>query len=141
MPDHPGTLRSGQESVEITRLDIDHILHRRGAGLGNGGLGRLAACYLDSLSTLNVPAIGYGIRYEYGIFDQRIENGRQVEITDKWLRNGNPWEIGQLNISYPVNFGRYTESYTDDQRKFRVRWNPDFEVRGIAYDTPVPGYR
>jgi glycogen phosphorylase len=110
-------------------------------GLGNGGLGRLAACYMDSLATLNVPAIGYGIRYEFGIFDQAIRDGWQVELTDKWLRFGNPWEIVRSEISFDVPLGGRTESYVDDQGRARVRWRPDRVVRGIAYDTPVPGYR
>lgn len=131
-----------RKAVEMLGLKFDHILHQEEEpGLGNGGLGRLAACYLDSLSTLNIPAIGYGIRYEYGIFDQRIENGRQVEVTDKWLRYGNPWEIEQLDINYPVNFGGYTESFTDEQGNYRSKWIPAFQVKGIAYDSPVPGFR
>ncbi len=109
-------------------------------GLGNGGLGRLAACYIDSLATLMVPAIGYGIRYEFGIFDQAIRDGWQVEMTDKWLRFGNPWEIGRSEISFDVMFGGRTETY-DDQGRHRVRWLPEKVVKGIAYDTPVPGYR
>ena len=109
-------------------------------GLGNGGLGRLAACYMDSLATLQVPAIGYGIRYEFGIFDQAIRDGWQVEMTDKWLRFGNPWEIGRSEISFDVMFGGHTEAY-DDHGRYRVRWVPEKVVKGIAYDTPVPGYR
>ena len=109
-------------------------------GLGNGGLGRLAACYMDSLATLKVPAIGYGIRYEFGIFDQAIRDGWQVEMTDKWLRFGNPWEIGRSEISVDVMLGGHTEAY-DDQGRYRVRWVPERVVKGIAYDTPVPGYR
>jgi len=110
-------------------------------GLGNGGLGRLAACFLDSLATLNVPAIGYGLRYEFGIFDQVIRDGWQVEITDKWLRFGNPWEIVRSEIAVDVKLGGRTEHYRDDQGHYRVRWIPDRVVRGIAFDTPVPGYR
>jgi glycogen phosphorylase len=110
-------------------------------GLGNGGLGRLAACYMDSLATLNVPAIGYGIRYEFGIFDQAIRDGWQVELTDKWLRFGNPWEIVRSEITYDVNFGGRTESYSDEKGRRRVRWHPEEVVKGVAYDTPVPGYR
>jgi len=109
-------------------------------GLGNGGLGRLAACYMDSLATLNVPAIGYGLRYEFGIFDQVIRDGWQVEITDKWLRFGNPWEIVRSEVTFDVPLGGRTEHYRDDQGQFRVRWIPDRVVRGIAYDTPIPGY-
>jgi starch phosphorylase len=108
--------------------------------LGNGGLGRLAACYMDSLATLNVPAIGYGIRYEFGIFDQAIRDGWQVERTDKWLRFGNPWEIVRTEVTYDVCFGGRTEAYHDAQGNYRVRWIPERMVKGVAYDTPVPGY-
>jgi starch phosphorylase len=110
-------------------------------GLGNGGLGRLAACYLDSLATLERPAIGYGIRYEFGIFDQQIRDGWQAEVTDKWLRRGNPWEIAKPAVAYYVNWGGHTEPYTDDQGRYRVRWVPYREVKGTAYDTPIQGYR
>ena len=89
-------------------------------GLGNGGLGRLAACYLDSLATLERPAIGYGIRYEFGIFDQEIHDGWQVEKTDNWLANGNPWEIAKPDVHYPVNWGGHTEHYADDAGNDRV---------------------
>ena len=89
-----------RKAIEMLELDFNIILHQEEEpGLGNGGLGRLAACYMDSLSALGVHAIGYGIRYEYGIFDQQIVEGKQIEISDKWLRNGNPWEILQPNIS------------------------------------------
>jgi glycogen phosphorylase len=110
-------------------------------GLGNGGLGRLAACYLDSLATLEVPAIGYGIRYEFGIFDQEIRDGWQVERTDQWLRLGNPWEIARPEITYEVGFGGRTEPYEDEQGCYRVRWVPHRTVKGVAYDTPILGYR
>jgi len=110
-------------------------------GLGNGGLGRLAACYLDSLATLEVPAIGYGIRYEFGIFDQEIRDGWQVEVTDKWLQKGNPWEIVRPDVSFYVSFGGHTEAFTDAQGGYRVRWVPANQVKGVACDTPVQGYR
>ena len=110
-------------------------------GLGNGGLGRLAACYMDSLATLDVPAIGYGIRYEFGIFDQAIRDGWQVELTDKWLRFGNPWEIVRSEVTFDVGFGGRSERYSDEQGHDRVRWRPEKVVKGVAYDTPVPGYR
>ncbi len=110
-------------------------------GLGNGGLGRLAACYLDSLATLQIPAIGYGLRYEFGIFDQQIRDGWQVEITDKWLRRGNPWELVRSDVSFHVKFGGHTEAFTDEQGRYRVKWCPAREVKGVAYDTPVVGYR
>ncbi len=129
-------------AVESLGLDLNSILNEEEEpGLGNGGLGRLAACFLDSLSSLSVPAVGYGIRYEYGIFDQKIENGEQVEITDKWLRFGNPWEIAQPHISYKVKFGGSTHAYTDEEDNYIVKWLAKDEVRGIAYDTPVPGYK
>jgi starch phosphorylase len=96
---------------------------------------------MDSLATLNVPAIGYGIRYEFGIFDQAIRDGWQVELTDKWLRFGNPWEVVRSDVSFDVKFGGRTESFLDEQGRYRVRWHPETVVKGIAYDTPVPGYR
>jgi len=110
-------------------------------GLGNGGLGRLAACYMDSLSTLEIPAIGFGIRYEFGIFDQLIRDGWQVEITDKWLQWGNPWEIARPEGAIDVSFGGHTEMYTDEAGNSRVRWIPGHVVKAIPYDTPILGYR
>jgi starch phosphorylase len=110
-------------------------------GLGNGGLGRLAACYLDSLASLEIRAIGYGIRYEFGIFDQEIRDGWQVERTDEWLHKGNPWELARPEITYHVNFGGRTEPYKDEQDRYRVRWIPHRIVKGVAYDTPILGYR
>ncbi|HER62562.1 MAG TPA: glycogen/starch/alpha-glucan family phosphorylase, partial [Desulfobacteraceae bacterium] len=123
-------------------IDIEELIEQEEEpGLGNGGLGRLAACFLDSLATLKRPAIGYGIRYEFGIFDQIIKNGWQVEITDKWLRFGNPWEIVRPEDTCQVGFGGRTEFYTDSQGKYRVRWIPDLMVNGVPYDTPIPGYQ
>jgi starch phosphorylase len=110
-------------------------------GLGNGSVGRLAACCMDSLATLGIPAIGYGVRYEFGAFDQEIRDGYQVEMTDKWLRPGNPWEIPRPEITYNVNLGGRTESYYDKRNCFRVRWIPKFSTKGAAYDTPIAGYR
>jgi glycogen phosphorylase len=109
-------------------------------GLGNGGLGRLAACYLDSLATLERPAIGYGIRYEFGIFNQEIHDGWQIEKTDNWLVNGNPWEIAKPDVNYLVKWGGYAEHYTDDAGQDRVRWVPGRLLKGVAYDTPIQGY-
>jgi starch phosphorylase len=117
------------------------VEHEEEPGLGNGGLGRLAACYLDSLSTLEIPAIGYGIRYEFGIFDQEIRDGGQVEVADRWLRWGNPWEIARPDTCYSVGFGGHTEGSHDAQGRYRVRWIPETHVLGQAYDTPVLGYR
>ena len=110
-------------------------------GLGNGGLGRLAACFLDSLTTINVPAIGYGIRYEFGMFEQQIRDGWQFEATDKWLRLGNPWEIARPELTFRVKLGGHTEHFHDEKGTHNVRWIPDMEVKGVAYDTPVPGYQ
>ncbi|CDO87666.1 glycogen/starch/alpha-glucan phosphorylase [Mycobacterium triplex] len=109
-------------------------------GLGNGGLGRLAACYLDSLATLERPAIGYGIRYEFGIFDQEIHDGWQVEQTDNWLDRGNPWEIAKPDVNYLVKWGGYVEHYTDEAGHDRARWVPGLLLKGVAYDTPIQGY-
>ncbi|MBV4356767.1 glycogen/starch/alpha-glucan phosphorylase [Pinibacter aurantiacus] len=131
-----------KKAIEQLGINLNDVLEQEEEpGLGNGGLGRLAACYLDSLATLQVPAVGYGIRYEFGIFDQYIRDGWQVEATDKWLRNGNPWEIVKPELNYTVKLGGHTESYTDDKGKYRVKWIPASEIKGIAYDTPVPGYK
>ena len=110
-------------------------------GLGNGGLGRLAACFMDSLSTLNVPAIGYGLRYEFGIFRQEIQDGWQIEKSDKWLQYGNPWEIPISDASFEVKFGGHTETWRDESDRLHWRWVPSQSVKGIPYDTPIPGYR
>jgi starch phosphorylase len=129
-----------QAVTELGR-DLDHIVEQEPEpGLGNGGLGRLAACYLDSLATLGVPAIGYGIRYEFGIFQQRIHDGWQVELTDHWLLHGNPWEIRRPNEGVNVGFGGHTEGWTDSLGRYRVRWVPASVVRGIPYDTAILGY-
>jgi starch phosphorylase len=122
-------------------VDLDEVVAQEDEpGLGNGGLGRLASCYMDSLASLGIPAIGYGIRYEFGIFDQVIRDGWQVETTDKWLRNGNPWEIVRPEIAYDVKLGGHTESFTDEHGRYNVRWIPSHVVKGVAYDTPIIGY-
>ena len=137
-----GIYDPAREAVGRLKLDFDELLaQEEEPGLGNGGLGRLAACFMDSLSTLEVPAIGYGIRYEFGIFDQEIRDGWQVEVTDKWLRLGNPWEIPRPEITFDVKLGGHTEHYRDEQGRQRVRWIPARVVKGVAYDTPVTGYR
>jgi starch phosphorylase len=110
-------------------------------GLGNGGLGRLASCFMDSLATLDVPAIGYGIRYEYGIFDQQIRDGWQVETTDKWLRLGNPWALERPEDAFEVKMGGRTERHADANGRIRVLWIPQRVVRGVPHDTPILGYR
>lgn len=121
--------------------DFDEVLAcEEEPGLGNGGLGRLAACYLDSLATLQRPAVGYGIRYEFGIFDQEIRDGWQVEKTDNWLADGNPWEIVKPELNYRVGWGGRTESYIDERDRYRVRWIPQRAVKGVYYGTPIQGY-
>ncbi|MDD2598691.1 MAG: glycogen/starch/alpha-glucan phosphorylase [Kiritimatiellae bacterium] len=137
-----GLTKNTLQAMEELELNLSVLLEQEEEpGLGNGGLGRLASCYLDSLSTLGIPAVGYGIRYEFGIFDQTIQDGWQVEITDKWLRYGNPWEIVRPEIAYNVKFGGSTQRVTDSQGRDSVHWHPQSVVKGVAYDTPILGYR
>ncbi len=131
-----------QQAVQESGLNLEELIDiEEEPGLGNGGLGRLAACFMDSLSTLEIPAIGYGIRYEFGIFDQEIKDGWQVEITDKWLQLGNPWEIARPEAGVEVKLGGHTENYIDGKDNYRVRWVPGNIVKGIPYDTPILGYQ
>lgn len=118
---------------EIEQAELD-------AGLGNGGLGRLAACFLDSCATLGLPVLGYGLRYEYGMFHQRIVDGRQVEEPDHWLADGYPWEVERPEFRQLVRFGGRTETSTDEQGRLKVRWRDTQDVLAIPYDVPVPGY-
>ena len=137
-----GIYKQVSQAVSDLGLDLKQLIaQEEEPGLGNGGLGRLAACYMDSLSTLDIPALGYGIRYEFGIFDQTIRDGWQVETTDKWLQKGNPWEIVRPEIAYYVNGGGHTEHYHDEKGRQRVKWVPDRVIKGVAYDTPISGYR
>lgn len=131
-----------KQAIDELGLDFDELLEQEEEpGLGNGGLGRLAACYLDSLATLEIPALGYGIRYEFGIFDQGIRDGWQIESTDKWLRYGNPWDVARPEWAVEVKLGGHTEGYTDESGRYRVRWVPFQLVIGVPYDTPILGYR
>lgn len=131
-----------RQAVEESGLNLQELIDsEEESGLGNGGLGRLAACYMDSLSSLEIPAIGYGIRYEFGIFNQEICDGWQVESTKKWPQYGNPWEVVRSEASVAVNFGGHTESYTDECGAYRVHWIPDYVVKGVPYDTPILGYK
>jgi starch phosphorylase len=130
-----------RQAISELGLNFDELLAQEDEpGLGNGGLGRLAACYLDSLATLEIPALGYGIRYEFGIFQQEIADGWQVERTDKWLRYGNPWEIARPEWVQPVKFGGRTEHVSDEHGRRSVRWLPGRIVNGVPYDTPILGY-
>ena len=136
-----GIQQQVQRAVESVGLRLDDLLlQEEEPTLGSGGLGRLAACYLDSLATLQIPAIGYGIRYEYGMFKQEIRDGWQVEKSDNWLHYGNPWEIPRPKLAFDVKLGGRTEHYTDDKGSYRVRWVADRVVRGVAYDMPVVGH-
>ena len=110
------------------------------AGLGNGGLGRLAACFLDSLATMHLPGFGYGIRYEYGMFSQSIENGYQIERPDTWLRYGNPWEFARTEVFYRIQFRGHVAAHHDGQGRLLHQWLDTEDVMAMAFDTPIPGY-
>ena len=125
---------SGLDLASLAELEPD-------AGLGNGGLGRLAACFLDSLATLRIPASGYGIRYEFGIFEQAIRDCRQVELPDEWLKFGSPWEVPRPERTYPVDFYGYVQEHRDAAGRHRARWVETQPVLGMAYDVPIVGYR
>ncbi len=131
-----------RQVVSESGLDIADLIDQEpDPGLGNGGLGRLAACFLDSLANLEMPAIGYGIRYEFGIFHQALRDGWQAEIPDNWLMFQNPWEIDRPEDSVIVKLGGHTEVYRDEQGYTKVSWIADRKVKAIPYDTPVPGYK
>lgn len=136
-----GMLDKMRTASEESGLQFDELVeHEEEPGLGNGGLGRLAACYLDSMATHDIPSIGFGIRYEFGIFDQIIRDGWQVEVADRWLHFGNPWEVARPEQGVIVKFGGRTYTYQDEHGHFSVRWDAEREVLGIPYDTPIPGY-
>jgi starch phosphorylase len=130
-----------REALSDLELDIDRIRElEMDAALGNGGLGRLAACFLDSMATMGLPGYGYGIRYEYGMFTQRIEDGNQVEHPDSWLRYGNPWDFPRPEVLFPVKFGGRVVQFKNDQNKIHFHWIDTEDVMAMACDTPVPGY-
>jgi starch phosphorylase len=124
----------GLDLEELTDVEQD-------AGLGNGGLGRLAACFIDSCATLQLPVTGYGLRYEYGMFSQTIVNGEQVEEPDHWLRNGNIWEIQRLEYTQRIKFGGHTESHIDENGNKRSCWVDTHDILAVPFDTPIPGYQ
>ncbi|MGC2619033.1 MAG: glycogen/starch/alpha-glucan phosphorylase [Acidobacteriaceae bacterium] len=137
-----GIYDEAEQAMQQLGLDLHTLIEQEGEpGLGNGGLGRLASCFMDSLATLDIPAIGYGIRYEYGIFDQQIRDGWQVESTDNWLRLGNPWALERPEDAFEVKMGGRTERHTDAKGKLHVHWVPQRVVRGVPHDTPILGYR
>ena len=137
-----GIRNQTQQAMMDLSLDLEEIeAEELDAGLGNGGLGRLAACFMDSCATLDLPVIGYGIRYEYGMFHQHIEDGYQVEDPDHWLQDGYPWEIERQEYTQRVQFGGRCEHYIDAQGTPRVRWVESDDVLAIPYDIPISGYR
>jgi len=132
---------STTEALKKLGLELEEIVEQEhDAGLGNGGLGRLAACFLDSCATLQLPVMGYGLRYEYGMFRQKIENGYQMEEPDHWLRIGNPWEIERQEFIVRVKFGGHTEHQTDEHGNTHVNWVHSHDVLAVPYDMPIPGY-
>jgi glycogen phosphorylase len=131
-----------EQALASLGIRLDDVLEEEAEpGLGNGGLGRLASCFMDSLATLKIPAVGYGIRYEYGIFRQLIVNSEQQEVPDHWLQFGNPWEFVRPEQTVRVGFGGKVESYADDHGSYRAKWQPSAVVIGTPYDTLIPGYR
>ncbi len=139
---YTGTTELARQALAELGYDLDALIELEPEpGLGNGGLGRLAACFLDSMATLGIPCVGYGIRYEFGIFKQSFRDGWQAESPDEWLYHGNPWEFEQPDRLVQVGFGGATERYTDAQGRDRVRWTPGETVLGEPYHTLVPGFR
>jgi len=136
-----GIYDEARRAVRELGLNFEEILgQEEEPGLGNGGLGRLAACFLDSMATLEIPSLGYGIRYEFGIFAQDIVDGQQVELTDKWLRCGNPWELPRPEWAVEVMLGGRTHHFTDHSGRHRAQWIPSLTVIGTPFDTPILGY-
>src|SRR5438552_3299826 len=135
-----GLYETARDGLKMLNLEMPHVLEEEiDAGLGNGGLGRLAACFLDSMATLDIPGYGYGIRYEFGMFDQEIKEGWQVEKPDEWLRLGNPWEMPRPEYGVPVRFGGQVEDRQENGH-FKVHWTGGEQVVGMPYDTPIAGF-
>ncbi|MFZ4858029.1 MAG: glycogen/starch/alpha-glucan phosphorylase [Desulfuromonadaceae bacterium] len=136
-----GIMEEWQTALKQMGIDVEELQEQEwDAGLGNGGLGRLAACFLDSMATMSLPAYGYGIRYEYGMFYQKIMNGAQAEFPDNWLRYGNPWEFDRQEHLHQIKFFGRVEHYQDDQGQTRYHWIDTTDVMALAYDFPIPGY-
>ncbi|HEY8035080.1 MAG TPA: glycogen/starch/alpha-glucan phosphorylase [Methylobacter sp.] len=137
-----GITDEATQAMHDLGIEIEELVDRElDAGLGNGGLGRLAACFIDSCATLQLPVLGYGLRYEYGMFTQTIVNGEQVEKPDHWLRYGNVWEVERLEYSLRIKLGGHTEIQTDEQGNRRVCWISTNDVLAVPFDTPIPGYK
>ncbi len=135
-------VNASDEALQALGVELGQVeAAEQDAGLGNGGLGRLAACFLDSCATLGLPVIGYGLRYQYGMFRQHMENGYQVEDPDPWLRDGFPWEIERIELARTIRFGGRTTSVTDAEGRRRRVWVETRDVLAIPYDVPIPGYR
>ncbi|MHC5067962.1 MAG: glycogen/starch/alpha-glucan phosphorylase, partial [Planctomycetota bacterium] len=132
-------VRAAMNDLGITWEDLAD--QEPDAGLGNGGLGRLAACFIDSCATLQLPVMGYGLRYEYGMFRQEFEHGHQQEEPDHWLENGNPWELVRPERTVTVRFGGHTEFFHTDGGRLAVRWVDTHDVHAVPYDVPIPGYQ
>jgi starch phosphorylase len=131
-----------KEAMQALGFDIEELRNCEvDAGLGNGGLGRLAACFLDSMATLGIPAHGYGIRFEYGIFNQKVINGYQVEFPDSWLSKGNPWEFPRADYTVKIKVYGRTEMFNDAKGRLRVKWVDSEDILAMPYDVPVVGYK
>ncbi|MBS1118622.1 MAG: glycogen phosphorylase [Deltaproteobacteria bacterium] len=136
-----GLSAAARTALEASGRSLDELIeYEEEPGLGNGGLGRLAACFMDSLATLDIPAVGHGLRYEFGIFNQTIRDGWQVERTDRWLRRGNPWEVRRFEIEHSVGFGGTVRQLSDEHGRMRATWSPERVVKGVPYDVAVAGY-
>ncbi|MEW6678228.1 MAG: glycogen/starch/alpha-glucan phosphorylase [Pseudomonadota bacterium] len=136
-----GLGQAAEAALRRLGLDLEELIDvENDAGLGNGGLGRLAACFLDSCATLQLPVVGYGIRYEYGMFRQHIEQARQLEEPDHWLRDGNPWELERPEHTRRVQYYGMTETWTDANGRRHSRWVDTEDVLAVPYDTPIPGF-
>jgi len=136
-----GIMEEWQTGLKEMGIDVEELLEQEwDAGLGNGGLGRLAACFLDSMATMSLPAYGYGIRYEFGMFYQKIIDGNQFESPDNWLRYGNPWEFDRPEHLHKIKFHGRVDMHTDDQGNLRFAWVDTHDVMALAYDVPIPGY-
>jgi starch phosphorylase len=137
-----GLEKETTQALNELGLNFEELIEmEHDAGLGNGGLGRLAACFIDSCATLQLPVTGYGLRYEYGMFKQKIDNGFQVEKPDHWLRDGNPWELERPEFTQRVKFGGHTEFHQDHDGQMRAYWVATNDVLAVPYDLPVPGYQ
>lgn len=137
-----GTTEATREALHGLGLSLEELISaEQDAGLGNGGLGRLAACFLDSCATLQLPVVGYGIRYDYGMFRQTIRDGEQVEEPDHWLQDGNPWELERPEYAQRIKYGGWSEIFTDYSGRLRGRWQGSRDVMAVPFDIPIPGYR